>query len=381
MNKGQKNFLDGCLGAGSCELLSKAIHREGFTVNFDQVEQYLAMLAVPHTILAWVNSVCRQLADGGNKEFDIPGHASKLLLNKIANDIYSGQIVEDGKVLHRFSNLTIPQLAGNIMTALEMYEDLDAKVSGHKAVMDAIAPLIEKLVAAHQAPAPVQITINTAPAAQPAPVVVPSLVQTPPVMKEEPKDEVKKVSIPASIAEEVSEGENEVRRNPTGQKGSSLGSVASSGPGTMSPKMWEPGQRPTDDRRRAHLEHVARQKAAKKEETSESSSSPISKSCPTQHTYMQDDAKLSETARKIVQRAISTKMTKAEMALHCPDCGGKEFDGDKFVGCVCLGDLATEGNLKVQKSEDGNYRIVFGRGWDRDNIEMLLEILKRKQNV
>ena len=306
MNKGQKNFLDGCLGAGSCELLSKAIHREGFTVNFDQVEQYLAMLAVPHTILAWVNSVCRQLADGGNREFDIPGHGSKLLLNKIANDIYSGQIVEDGKVLHRFSNLTIPQLAGNIMTALEMYEDLDAKVSGHKAVMEVIAPLIEKLVAAHAAPAPVQIVINAAPAAQPAPVVVPSLVQTPPVMKEEPK-------------------------------------------------------------------------AA--EETSESSSSTISKSEPTQHTNMQDEAKLSETARKIVQKAIGTRMTKAEMEVRCPDCGGQEFKGEKFVGCICMGDLATEANLKVLKSEDGNFRIEFGRGWDQDNIEMLLEILKRKQNV
>lgn len=72
----------------------------------------------------------------------------------------------------------------------------------------------------------------------------------------------------------------------------------------------------------------------------------------------------------------SVELAKGEH-VSCPDCGQNIFDGKAFSGCVCLGDDMDK-KIYLAKSESG-VKVRFGKGWDPENIEMLLEVLRRKR--
>lgn len=72
---------------------------------------------------------------------------------------------------------------------------------------------------------------------------------------------------------------------------------------------------------------------------------------------------------------FSIELSKGE-TVNCPDCQKNIFDGKLFSGCVCLGD-DMERKVFIKKTEDG-YNVRFSKGWDPENIEMLLEVLRRK---
>jgi hypothetical protein len=69
------------------------------------------------------------------------------------------------------------------------------------------------------------------------------------------------------------------------------------------------------------------------------------------------------------------QMAKGEQ-VDCPDCGKNIFDGSIYAGCICLGD-DMDRKVFIKKSEDG-IKIRFARGWDTENIEMVLEVLRKK---
>jgi rubrerythrin len=59
----------------------------------------------------------------------------------------------------------------------------------------------------------------------------------------------------------------------------------------------------------------------------------------------------------------------------CPDCGQKLFDGKNMSGCLCYGsDMGRK--IFLKKNENGTTTVKFSKGWNKDNIEMLLSILK-----
>lgn len=80
--------------------------------------------------------------------------------------------------------------------------------------------------------------------------------------------------------------------------------------------------------------------------------------------------------KKLDKKEYAVELVKGEQ-LNCPDCGQNIFNGQIFSGCICLGD---DMNRKVYfaKSETG-LRVRFGKGWDPENIEMLLEVMRRKR--
>ncbi len=84
---------------------------------------------------------------------------------------------------------------------------------------------------------------------------------------------------------------------------------------------------------------------------------------------------LEEAKRKKKPKEFAVQMSKGE-TVCCPDCGKNIFDGVAFSGCICLGD-DRERKVYIKKTEDG-MKIRFGRGWDPENIEMLLETLWRR---
>lgn len=75
------------------------------------------------------------------------------------------------------------------------------------------------------------------------------------------------------------------------------------------------------------------------------------------------------------QKEIVIKMEKNE-TISCPDCGKKIFDQGAFSGCICYGEDRNKA-VHLKKNENG-VSIRFSKGWDEENISMLLDILKRK---
>ena len=62
------------------------------------------------------------------------------------------------------------------------------------------------------------------------------------------------------------------------------------------------------------------------------------------------------------------KVEKAESGKECPECGGKRFMDDRFVGCMCWRDLAK--SIKTVAYADG-YVLEFSKDADRESIMAL----------
>jgi hypothetical protein len=74
-------------------------------------------------------------------------------------------------------------------------------------------------------------------------------------------------------------------------------------------------------------------------------------------------------------KSPTLKVTKAQSEVECGVCGGHQFQGPKFTGCLCFQDLAKA--VRVTVLDDG-YNLEFKADWDQDSILTLLESLGRK---
>lgn len=79
--------------------------------------------------------------------------------------------------------------------------------------------------------------------------------------------------------------------------------------------------------------------------------------------------------KTLQKNEFSIQLAKGEH-VNCPDCGGSIFDGQVFAGCICVGD-DMEKKVYLKKTEEG-IQVRFSKGWDQENIEMLLEVLRKK---
>ena len=79
--------------------------------------------------------------------------------------------------------------------------------------------------------------------------------------------------------------------------------------------------------------------------------------------------------KKLGKKEFSVEMTKSEI-VDCPDCGQNIFNKSGISACLCYGqDMGRKVFLK--KTEDG-IKVSFPKSWSPENIEMLLEVLRRK---
>lgn len=116
----------------------------------------------------------------------------------------------------------------------------------------------------------------------------------------------------------------------------------------------------------------------KKAETPAIEQKPIH--VPKDLTKQEQPAKKKRPLTEFLEKAkkkheYSVVMAKGEQ-VDCPDCGHNLFDGKVFAGCVCLG-ADMERKVFIKKEQDG-IKVRFSKGWDEENIEMLLDVLRRK---
>lgn len=74
-------------------------------------------------------------------------------------------------------------------------------------------------------------------------------------------------------------------------------------------------------------------------------------------------------------REYAICMEKSE-TINCPDCAQPIFgEVSGFAGCICFGQDQHR-KIWIKKSEDG-LQLRFSRGWDPENIELLLDVLRK----
>ena len=85
---------------------------------------------------------------------------------------------------------------------------------------------------------------------------------------------------------------------------------------------------------------------------------------------------IDEHKKKLKKNEFAIHMAKGEQ-IQCPDCRKNIFNETSFSGCICLGE-DQNGKLFIKKTENG-VTVRFGHGWDLDNMEMLVEVLRKKR--
>ncbi len=70
-------------------------------------------------------------------------------------------------------------------------------------------------------------------------------------------------------------------------------------------------------------------------------------------------------------------ITKTESERKCWECGGRQFQGSKLVGCLCFSGLLKSSKVAATPDSGGNYVLKFvGHEWDQESIQAFVGVLK-----
>lgn len=76
------------------------------------------------------------------------------------------------------------------------------------------------------------------------------------------------------------------------------------------------------------------------------------------------------------KKEFTVQMAKGETA-SCEDCGHVVFGNGLFSGCICLGE--NFGSKVFLKKNATGVQLKFGREWDQETLEMLLQTLRKRR--
>lgn len=111
----------------AAEKLAKNILRGGDqrTAVFD-VSHGEALKLVGNGCFRWLKSHVSDMADEDFKELKLDSYT--ISVRKHLNDVYSGRINDGHKMIHQFTNKSLPQLCADVMSVFEWYSDEDEHV-------------------------------------------------------------------------------------------------------------------------------------------------------------------------------------------------------------------------------------------------------------
>lgn len=321
------HFLSKTLGKDFFESLAKVeLWKPGTRTVIDHEEIKTALMIVPRTLMALLIRELTPMTLGETKEikFDF-GTGAMVRLTKHERDVYSGEVFEDNKMIVDIKYRSIPGIGLVIMSAFEMY-DTEKLIDNDKQqpsedVTQKVQQMIDERMDLH------------------------TLVNKVVDKKLEERDAIKALLL-AKINEDL-KAKKDIAE---------LAHIS---------KISAPME---DDyfRGMANGMAVADSVVNKKEPDFVE---PKKKESPLKGF-------LDQRKNKQKPAEFSVQMSKGEQ-VECPDCKKNIFDGKVFSGCVCLGD-DMDRKIHIKKTEDG-VKIRFGRGWDVENIEMLLEVLRSKR--
>lgn len=333
-------FLKKTLGEDFFESLEKfELWKPGTRTTLDHEEMKTALQIVPRTIMSLLVRELSPMSIGQNKQILIPSQYGNstdgpipygtLMVTKHERDVYSGEVISGGKKLAEFKYRSLPGVGLVVMSTFELYdtEQLveEPKETAHdQDLIDKVQKIIDERLQLHSLISQVvDKKIQEKDAIQQ--LILAKLSES--LEFEKKKKQIAEVS---KINKEVTPQEDEYFR------GMSNGlEVANSIANDKEPEFVDPK--------------------------------------PKKGSPLKDF--LSNRKKKMEKKEHMVYLAKNEN-VSCPDCGKNIFDGKVFSGCVCLGDDKDK-KIFIKKSEDG-IKVRFGRGWDKENIEMLLDVLRGK---
>jgi hypothetical protein len=321
------HFLSKTLGKDFFESLAKVeLWKPGTRTTVDHEEIKTALMIVPRTVMALLIRELTPMTIGETKEIKLEvGSDAMVRLSKHERDVYSGEVFENNTRIVDFKYRSIPGVGLVIMSAFEMY-DTEKLVDNDKQqpaedVTKKLQNLIDERLALHD--------------------LVSKVVDK----KLEERDAIKQLLM-AKINEDL-----KVKKDIA-----ELANIS---------KVSAPME---DDYFRGMANGMAVADAVVNNKEPEFVESK-KKESPLKGF-------LDQRKNKQKPSEFAIEMAKNEQ-VNCPDCKKNIFDGKVFSGCVCLGDDMDK-KIHIKKTEEG-VKIRFGRGWDLENIEMLLEVLRSKR--
>lgn len=322
------NFLKQTLGEDFFESLAKAeLWKPGTKTVIDPQEIATALQIVPRTLMAILIRELSPMEIGETREIHLPVPTVPATMNvtKHERDVYSGDIKQDNKILVDFKYRSLPGLGLVIMSAFELYsvEELTKTPDEpkHSDIDQKIQKMIDERLHLHE-------LINK--------VVDNKLMQREAVQQIAMARLTEELAVSKKRSETISEltkiSKQQSMSDPYFHGMANAMVVADSVVNEKEPEFVEP-----PSKKISPLKGFLDKRKNKKE--------------------------------------YSIQMSKGEN-VNCPDCNKNIFDGKLFSGCICLGD-DREKKVFIKKAE-GGYSVRFSKGWDEENIEMLLEVLRRK---
>jgi hypothetical protein len=322
MNSKSEYFINKTLGEDFLESLQKfELWKPGTKTVIDHEEIKTALQIVPRTIMSLLIKELIPMEIGQNRDIELPiasGSNNLLKITKHEKDVYSGEIISDNKKIVDFKYRSIPGVGLVIMSAYELYgvEELKTK-SPDIEISEKIQKIIDDRLALH------------------------SLVNQIVDKKIELRDGVhqkflKELADLVNISRTTVPLEDEYFRGIANDI-EAVNSVATK----QEPNFVEP------------INKVEKIKG-----------SPVKEF-------------LAKREQKKAKKEFDIHLDKSEK-VSCPDCGKEIFNEKVFSGCICYGDDRDK-KIYMKKTETG-VKIRFGRGWDPENIAMLLETLRNKND-
>jgi len=315
-------FLKKTLGEDGFEELNKIeLFKKKTNTVLDPEEIKTALQIVPRTILSFLQKELGEMKENEGKEIKIPIEPEAFLnVTKFANDVYSGEIRQKGEIVSSFKYRSLPGVGLVIMSAFELYDINDLNRIGKQSYSDLLD--LDK----------VQDIIDE---------------------KLRLRDLVSKV-----VDEKLSERqaiEELVRMRLSQMLLESLSSLE----------------------KKKNLDKEEEQKPSIEQKASIEQKPSIEQKASSEKKPLKLKQFLDRKAAKAKNQSYEIKIEKSE-SVNCPDCGNKIFDDKGFYGCLCFGPDRNK-KIHIRKSEN-SVQLSFSKQWDKENIEMLLEILREQRN-
>jgi len=304
------------LGEDIFEVLQKSdtgIFKPSTNTTLDPNEIKIALQIVPRAVLSLLVAHLKPLNIGGNIEIRLPFADALLHVNKISNDVYSGDISGNGQRITEFKYRSLPGIGLILLSTFELYNiaDLDQAQQEKTNNQDQIVKL--------QAIIDERMRLN-------------SLIRNVVDQRITERDAIQQL-INERLAnhfscdhEEYEEEDDEESESIYSNQNEEIAVVDGSGENIMD-----------SHGKKSKLREFLESREKKKEEKIE--------------------------------------LGKSEHII-CPDCQTNIYKDEKFFKlCVCYGQFYNK-EIKIKKTEDGKFKFNFPKSFDIDNIDMLLSAIK-----
>lgn len=343
MSSGADYFLKKTLGEDFFESLSKVeLWKPGTKSTLDHEEIRTALQIVPRTVISLLIRELSPMNIGETKEIVLEVGSSsaldaKMRVTKHERDVYSGEIEQDNKKIAEFKFRSIPGVGLVIMTAFELYDMENLINSSNTPRPNPAIPPQMPIPLASQVTEEMGLKVQKLIDER---MALHDLVSKVVDKRMTEKDAIKDIMM-MRLTEELHKQKEQI---------SNLAAIS---------------------KQSAHSDEYLRGMANGVE--------VINATVHNKEPKFIDPPKkkrpLTEFLEKRKKKEYEVHLSKGE-TVSCPDCGKNIFDGQLFSGCICLGQ-DMERKIFIKKSEDG-IKVRFSKGWDQENIEMLLEVLRRK---